>query len=64
MVVAMRAVLVRLIELLCIFSEDFLALLAREDHLEALEESVVFGFGVTFCAVKPFLAYKAVSHQL
>jgi len=56
MVVAVRAVLVALVPLLRVLAEALLALLAREHHLEALQEGVRFRLGVAGYAVVPFLA--------
>lgn len=55
-VVAVRAVLVGVLKLPGVFAEAFLALLAGEDHLEALQEGVGLLLGVALTAVKPFLA--------
>jgi hypothetical protein len=57
-VVAVRAILVGIFKLFGIFSEALLALFAREDHLVALEEFMVFALLVTFCAVEPFATCK------
>jgi hypothetical protein len=62
-VVAVWAVLVRLVKLLGVLSEDLFALFAGKDHLEALEEDVVLGFGVAFRAIEPFLACPSVSER-
>lgn len=56
-VVAVRAVLVALVELLCVLAEDLFAFLAGECHFHALFEGVGFLFGVAFGAVEPFPAF-------
>lgn len=57
MVVAMWAVFVGILELVCILSEALLALFASEDHLVALEEFMVFALLVALGAVEPLAAY-------
>lgn len=47
---------VPVLELASVFPESLLALLAYEDHFEALQEWVVGRFLVALGAVKPFLA--------
>lgn len=47
---------VPVLELAGVLAERFLALLADEDHLEALEQRVVGRLGVALGAVEPFLA--------
>lgn len=54
MVIAVRAVLVALVEFLGVLAEALLALFAGEYHFEALEEFVLFLFAVAFGAVEPF----------
>ena len=56
MIVAVGAVFVALVKLLGVFPEALLALLASEGHIEALEQSVIFGFSVAFGAIEPFAA--------
>jgi len=55
-VIAVRAVLVAFLELLGIFAEALLALLAGEDHLEALEEGVLLLLLMALDAVEPLAA--------
>lgn len=55
-VVAVRAVLVGLLELLRVLAEALLALLAREGHLEGLPELVRLLLVVAVGAVEPLLA--------
>lgn len=55
-VVAVRAVLVGLLELLRVLAEALLALLARERHLEGPQQLVRLFLGVALGAVEPFLA--------
>lgn len=55
-VVAVRAVLVGLLELLRVLAEALAALLARERHLERLHELVRLLLVVALGAVEPFLA--------
>jgi hypothetical protein len=52
-VVAMRAVLIALVELFHVFAKDFSALFACEDHLGGAFELVVLLLSVAFCAVEP-----------
>lgn len=52
-VVAMRAVLVALVELFHVFAEDLSALFACEDHLSRAFEIVVLLLGMALCAVEP-----------
>jgi len=55
-VVAVRAVLVGFLELARVLPEALLTLLARKDHLEALQEDMVLLFLVALDAVEPFPA--------
>lgn len=55
-VVAVRTVLVALLELLNILAESLFALFAGEYHFEGGLEVVCFGLSVAFCAVEPFAA--------
>ena len=55
-VVAVRAVLVALLERLHVFAEDFPAFLACEDHLGGAFELVVLLFSMALCAVEPLPA--------
>ena len=57
-VVAMWAVLVGILKLTRILSEALLALLARENHLEALQQLVVLLLLVALGAIEPFLATR------
>lgn len=63
-VVAVRAVFVRVIELLGILAEAFLAFLAGEGHLKSLQERMCLLFLVALGAVEPFLAYIIVCWSL
>lgn len=56
-VIAVRAVFVAVIELLCIFAEALFALFAGKCHVERLHEWVLLLFGMAFGTVKPFAAY-------
>jgi hypothetical protein len=55
-IIAVRAVLVGLLELLRVFPEALLALLAGEGHLEGLQELMRFLLVVALGAVEPLLA--------
>ena len=57
MVVAVRAVLVGVLELLRVLAEALLALLAGKGKVELLAERVRLGLGVALDAVEPFLTW-------
>lgn len=64
MIVAVGAVLVRLLKLFDVLAEALFALFAGEDHLEGLEEGVGLGFGVAVYAVEPFPAAGGADRDL
>ena len=63
-VIAVRAVLVAILELLRVLAEALLALLAREGHVEFLEQGVRFAVGVALGAVEPFAAAGGADRDL
>jgi hypothetical protein len=63
-VVTMRAILVTFFEVCHIFPESFAALFAHKYHFCVLSYLVVGNFGMTFCAIKPFLATRCANRGL
>ncbi len=62
-VVAVRAVFVAVLELLCIFAEAFFALFASESHVVRLKKWVLLLFGMAFGTVEPFATYRRQDKQ-
>jgi hypothetical protein len=56
MVIAVRTVFVGVFKLASVFPEALLAFLTGEDHLELLQQLMVFALVVAFGAVEPLLA--------
>lgn len=54
----------RIFHLLCIFSEAFFTLLARECHVEALRQGMLLALLMALCTIKPLAATRGADGDL
>src|SRR5690242_11537122 len=64
MVIAMRAVLVALFELLRVFAKTLFALFAGKSHVEGLKKRVCFMLVVALGTIEPLAAWNDLSVRL